>query len=483
MQPLILALFAAVFSLDYLALSHGVSSEVTLLAELLSLCAAIAFVGYSARTQSITLSLKYLIFFVVLGLHLVNGVIINATSPGAIVSGIRVYFKYAPFFLLPLVYCFSTRQVAGQLRFLLFLCLMQLPVAIYQRFFLYRSFMAGTGDVVRGTLPTSSFLSIVLICAIALVIAFYLKRLISLRMFLGLLLVLFIPTAINETKGTLILLPIALFAPLLFSSGGKSKRKQAMAFVAVAGVLFGGYVTVYNALYTQRSATEEEGIVSFFTDPQKIIRYLAPRTSGMVTREDDATVGRLDRIAMALNYLSRDPVKLLVGLGIGSVSKSPIEALSPDIEALSADISKWSGDPVGWESELQSGTGIAQIVWETGVLGLLLLYVFLYLVFRDARALSARDDNDGAIGLAWCAVVPIIALSYFYKDILPVNGIMYPFWYLTGYVVAQRFRHTAQAKPFPRRESIRRRTQWSPDTPQTTPTFRDLAPRLRDPQP
>jgi hypothetical protein len=486
MQLLMFVLFVVIFSVDHLAKIQVVGGEVTLIADFLSFVATIVVVGCIWRNQSIALSFKYVVIIAVAAVHLVNGIVINAVPSGALVAGIKLYCKYLPFFLLPLVYPFSERQISGQLRFLLFLCILQLPVAVFQRFFMYSDL--GTGDVVMGTLAASSFLSIVLICAIAVLTSFYIKRLITLPVFLMLLFLLFIPTTINETKGTLVLLPIALFVPLLLSNrSGPERRKQTFAFLMVGGLLFGGFVTAYNAFYGHRYAAEEgeEGsIITFLTDPKMIVRYLAPRTSGIITKEkgEEGPVGRVDQMVVAFDYLSYDPIQLFVGLGMGRITRSPVEDLSGDLDALAADIGARTGDTLGWQTaatEVESRVAVVHLLWETGIVGVLLLYLFLYMLFRDARALSTRDDLDGALGLAWCAIVPIVAIAYVYKDVLPVNGIMYPFWYFSGYVIAQRVRHSIASAPTLRTAPIlRRRTQWTPASAGSSRTFKDLSPRL-----
>ena len=56
----------------------------------------------------------------------------------------------------------------------------------------------------------SSMLSIFLICVVAVLMGMYLRKQITGKALAVLFLLLLIPTTINETKGTLVLLPIAL---------------------------------------------------------------------------------------------------------------------------------------------------------------------------------------------------------------------------------------------------------------------------------
>src|SRR6056297_3057268 len=178
MQTLMLSLFVVVFSLDYLANIAGmVHPLVTLAPELLSGVATLLLCGHLARTKRFDLHIKYVIFFALFGMHLLNGVIINETPTGAVVAGLRVYLKYLPFFFLPVVYEFTPRQLRVQMLLLLGLLVCQLPITVLQRFVFFPDY--ATGDVVRGTLTTGSFLSIILVSAISVLLGLYLKRIIS----------------------------------------------------------------------------------------------------------------------------------------------------------------------------------------------------------------------------------------------------------------------------------------------------------------
>jgi hypothetical protein len=126
-------------------------------------------------------------------------------------AGVRSYIKFLPFFLLPIVHRFTARQLQTQLVFLLMLALLQTPLAFYQRFVEFADSMH-TGDPVRGTLTTSSGMSMFLVCAIAGVVVAYLHGRLRLRTMLLIAAWLFAATTINETKATLLLLPVARYS-------------------------------------------------------------------------------------------------------------------------------------------------------------------------------------------------------------------------------------------------------------------------------
>src|SRR5690606_8850613 len=97
------------------------------------------------------------------------------------------------------------------------LLLVQVPLAVYQRFFSFQNKMH-TGDVVTGTVSGSHALSILLISCVSILAVLYLKRRLSLMPLLVATGFLLLPTMLNETKATLVMLPIAMLAPLFFIS-------------------------------------------------------------------------------------------------------------------------------------------------------------------------------------------------------------------------------------------------------------------------
>jgi hypothetical protein len=83
------------------------------------------------------------------------------------------------------------------------------------------------------------------------------------------------------------------------------------------------------------------------------------------------------------------------------------------------------------------------------VLGGIAWLAFFAMLFLDARFLSRLDDLSGSLGLAWTAIATIIFASLFYKHIITVNGLMYPFWLFTGHVLAEAFRERVRSGTLP----------------------------------
>jgi hypothetical protein len=431
MQVILFALFIAIFSLDYMARIAGIiHPAVSLVPELLSGVATLLVLARLVSTKRFDAHIKYLLFFLLFGLHLVNGMLINETPSGSVVAGLRIYLKYLPFFFVPIVYPLSARQMSGLFRLLTLILIAQLPLSLVQRFIWFPD--RATGDVVRGSLETGAFQSIVLVSAIAVCLGMYLKKVISGPAFGVLLALLFLPTTMNETKGTLILFPIACAAPLLLMEGRKLSRFVLM-MAGMGTCAFLAFSVIFT--YTQsRFVGHTDDILEFF-ERDRLAHYLAPQTAQLEISED--RYGRVDIVFVALEDITAQPTTALVGFGMGSATKAPIESFSGPLAQHYYDMGVLE-------------TAVPYILLETGLLGVLLWMAFFALLFRDAWVVSRHDDGLlGGLALGWLGVIPVILIAYFYKQIVPVNAIMYVFWFLSGAIVAARFRLASTGSAYP----------------------------------
>ena len=188
-------------------------------------------------------------------------------------------------------------------------------------------------------------------------------------------LLLFIPTTINETKGTLVLLPIAVMIPIWATRKQDSSRKPILPILLVAGVMFGGFVTIYDSFHGDRYEKVGGSVLDFFTS-ERLIRYVAPRTSEMVEEKEGKPLGRVDKLLIPIGILSKDPVQLFVGVGIGNVTRSPIKALS------SEEYAEYIGI---------SGMVIGAILWEFGIIGVILTFVIIVFFVYRCKAFEQKS--------------------------------------------------------------------------------------------
>src|SRR5688572_3499244 len=242
MRFIVLLMIASVMLAEYLTQEFSLPQPVAWLPEMVSLLAAVIVIvrGIQHRFQDV--DAKYFIVFGIMLLHIVAGVILNQMSPGVLFSGIRIYLKSLPFFFLPLVVKIEDRDLKWQLLLIAAICLIQLPIAWDQRM---ATVARGgiTGDETSGTLLISSVLSVFLCCTAAVAMAFYLRGRISLIALVTFLALTLPATMINETKGTLILLPIALLAPVIYlgKAPGAAKVKKTVLTLVLIGAFFAAF--------------------------------------------------------------------------------------------------------------------------------------------------------------------------------------------------------------------------------------------------
>ncbi|MEE9361246.1 MAG: hypothetical protein V3U92_01460 [Cellulophaga sp.] len=385
---------------------------------------AAAVVCIYATTMKHALSTKWGVFFFLYITVISIGIVLNAVSPGTLIGGIRSYFKFLPFFFLPIMYKFSDEQMGKQLKFLLFVSLMQGPLGIFQKFVQFG--IKSSGDRVTGTLTTAGQLPIFLACALALVTAFYLRNRINTKIYITFLFLLVVPTTLSESKTSVGFIPLAFLLPIYINakiSGQEKAAKKSMAIFIIFICTAVTFVAIYDHFAQYGRASRRGGLVSFFTSGTAE-RYI---NRGAANQIIITKIGYYDRIAIPLDRLSDDKFKLFFGLGIGNVQTSAIKSLSGKYSA--------EGEKYGVKS-----SAIALFLWEIGVLGVLAYFIFIYMVYIDAKKLSKSTGFNGIIGLGWCAALMVTFLSLFFKNPFIDNANGYLFWYLSGYVVAARYR-------------------------------------------
>lgn len=431
MHKLIIVLILSIFSLEYLSKQIGVIPRfVILVPEMISVCIMALVLAQIGASKTALFPKKYKIFLLFYLLSILLGVVINSVSPGPLIVGIRTHLKFLPLFMLPFAYSFSEREIRIQLALILALMMVQTPLAIYQRFFEPEG--ALTGDVVRGTIQSSGILTILMASGLAILMSLYLARKISKKSFFIFAPVIFLPMTINETKSSLLFIPIAIFGPLIMANTkGKFKDLVPVALIGVVALV--SFVTIYDVLVAPRWGY---GLMDFFSMEGRAERYLY---KGVDLGDNSQTIGRIDSYVLAVRVLSDDPLNLLFGLGIGNVS-------SPFLQSL-------EGEYYGEYAQYGPGiTALTQIIWETGLIGAILTFTFLYLVYRDTQILRRQNSFMGVIASGWAVVVVILVIVVPYMNFMNHNVVGYFFWYFSGVVAANRYQWLLRA----RRQRFRR---------------------------
>jgi hypothetical protein len=375
--------------------------------------------------KTVALNKKYVLFFSAFVIHVIIGIIVNQVPAGAIIAGLRMYFKFVPLFLLPAVYDFSDQQIKKQLKLLLLFAVLQCPLAIFQRLVQFRDFT--TGDVISGTFTAAPLLSIYMISAIAVLLGFFLNEEIKPKLFLMILAVLFIPTAINETKATMILLPIALIIPVLFAPRHKSKLKMVVMIWTLTAMLLVGFNFIYSQFYTKRS-----DVFEFYTsDEVETYCYTGIEADKVRVRDrrfgEDSEVGRIDAIIYAITENSDNLFRFVWGVGIGNASVSFSKFLAGDY---SEKYTRLGGKQ----------NALSHMLWEIGILGVILAFFPFYLIFFDAKVVRNTAGTSGALALGWIGVLAVLIMCIPYQNIITKNVISYLFCYISGFIAAKHCR-------------------------------------------
>jgi hypothetical protein len=299
----------------------------------------------------------------------------------------------------------------------------QSPLAAYQRFVQYAASMH-TGDPIRGMATSSSSLTLVMLGAIAVFVTLYLYRKIRLTVLLAVIAVYFLPTTLNETKGTVLILPIALLAPAFFMPRGLGAFRRMIPVAGIGTLALFAYVLVYNSLITYSQYGHSIG--SFFGKG-----YVEGYVYTGAAEGEGRYVGRVDSVDIALKTLSKDGLALAFGLGAGNVSTSSL----PGFDGAYASYYDRFGVDV---------TQVSYFLWEIGLVGLG-AYLFLYwIVFRDARFLAKTDGPFAIYGTVWATMLIIMTMALMYKAVFTINEIAYLFWFFSG--VVARNAHVARAE-------------------------------------
>lgn len=389
-----------------------------------------------ATQGAFKIPLKYMIVFFSFCYVAVAAAILNDVSGATTFGGIRSYFKYVPLFLMPFAYDYSVRDLNKHFVFFLVLAFLQIPTSLRQRFIVHAA--ERSGDVVTGTTDSSGTLTFFLIAIITMLIALLLGKRISAARALCLSGLFFVPTIINETKVTPILLLVGI-SSVVYSQRGQIKVSQLVPLVGAAVLMGAMFAGAYSALYaigarsggysevmTQESVPilgvggltgTRVDLNAFKAKQRKDIVGLPPTLI-----EEGTWVGRFDSLGMPFQaWFPNDMVHLALGLGIGNITST-----------------------FGGESEylfiklLLGGahTTLTQLIWECGIIGAALFVSFIVLVLRDALSVSSASRwHDFAAG--WAGVCVIFLVDCFYVSVFLVPTILAPFVFYSGLLVSK----------------------------------------------
>ncbi len=422
-----LFMILAVTTFDYLSKGDAfgrfalLPRQVAYVAEILGAVAAAYVLLMGARSGFRFVRPAYVFVFAALIVTILCGILANQVAPGVVFAGIRSYLRAVPWFLVPAVYAFSEGQVRTQLRLLLAIAILQSPLALEQTLNTMGRGFAFTGDFTTGTLLLSPTLSIFLVASACVAVAWVLRKRLTIAQFGVLFLLLLLPTTINETKVTVVLLPIGILLTMFVASEAQQRMRYFLVVVIMTAVFASAFVPIYNYLIQTREYDAPIGEI--LSDADRLERYLWSKKDVGVRGD----VGRVDTIIVSLRVVSRDPVYAAFGHGLGNASESALGA------GFSGKYAVIYGPFVT--------TTFGRLVTELGLVGLTLVVCVFLLIMRDAWVV-ARSGRDliGALAAAWVAVTALMLILVPYTELIGVTSVSFLFWYLSGLVAAARTR-------------------------------------------
>jgi hypothetical protein len=426
MQLLMLLLMTVVVTFQYLGTLDWIPNAARYSFEVIAAVLLLYVLVVGVRDRFRFIRAEYLLVFLTLIVVVICGLVLNSVAPGPMFMGMRSYLRVAPLFALPAVLAFTDQQIKTQLKLLLALAVLQIPIAVLQRSATL-AYGGVTGDLTSGTLIDSSFLSIYLIGGISFVTALRLRKLISVRTFIILFLLLVFPTAINETKATFLLLPLAFFVIYMVFAPPGMRLKNAVLAGGLVIMFAAIFVPIYDYLIQNRPGAPT--LVDFFTNEKQVDSYLGKDAQLGIT--GSKSVGRVDSIIVPLKTLMKDPAHLVFGYGIGNVSFS---TLGPEFVGQYFAV---------FQFFLQ--TTFTRLVLEIGLFGSCLVLLLYWMIFKDARIVAAHDQSFiGALALGWAGFTAVIVVANFYKELVGSDALSCLFWYYSGLIAAQRLRLASQ---------------------------------------
>lgn len=392
--------------MDYVYFVFGIGPRVmTWIPEFIAILLAISIPFNTATNKQINLPFRYSFLIFLYLAHLGVGLFLNDVTGWTVLAGLRIYTKFIPIFLIPIIYPFSERAFKRIILFVIALTVIQLPVVLIQRFVLYATTLSG--DRMGGTLghSTSGVLSIYLIIMISFFVAFYFKEKISLSTFILLAGASFIPITLNETKISFILLPIAFLIPAFFIRGKRKTIFRVLLVMVVLVISFIVFKGVYDHFATKRWGT---GIVGIVNDPHE--------SSEIIGR-------RLDPILYAFTKAPfKDTRFVFFGRGAGNASEGFTRRLS----------GKYLNEAVQYGSRMT----ITKLVMELGIFGTILFFLFPFFVFLDSARLCRQEGLSGAYSLGMLSFVTFFTLSTFYTFTIDSNVLIFFFFLAAGQLVS-----------------------------------------------
>jgi uncharacterized membrane protein YoaK (UPF0700 family) len=221
------------------------------------------------------------------------------------------------------------------------------------------------------------------------------------------------PTTINETKITIVLLPLVMLIPALFMPRGRRSFRKLVPVLVTGGVAAMSFLAVY-AYFAQ---FERGGmrLEDFFQDKKALELYLYNKAD----KQRATDLGRFDTLVFAMRRLEEDPLVFGFGVGAGNASQTSMKQFQGQYSKY------YRAYGVGY-------TQVGYWLWELGFAGLLAYLFVFFAAFRDAVFLARSESPLSAVGQTWATILVVLAIALGYASIFAIDILLYPFWFYTG---------------------------------------------------
>ncbi len=346
----------------------------------------------------------------------VLSLLVNFSSLDAAVMGLKTYFQMWPFLLGLVLVRWSPGVIRTIPRAMLLIVLLQLPFVVHQYVFLvplrYGLGTAPVGfqpvDIVAGTFGAhlygggaNAVLAAFMMMALACFAGLWKHGALTTLRAVALSLVTISPLLLNQTKVSVLYL-LLIFVVLFFRDVVKKPGTFVLAAISMTGLL----AVLMTAMIMTHGHLEERswrGLVDFTVESQQT-----------TIRERSGQFSELTRWT-ALTFWAEEhsranPVVTLIGHGPGA-SRVQEEGLSGAVDSLAKQ--RYNGLQIGY-------TAISALLWDTGIVGLVLTLGLFLSAFRSAGWISAhyrgRDPARAGLFDGLRAAIAVLALSLAHKD-------------------------------------------------------------------
>ena len=369
-----------------------------------------------ARWRRLPIPGKYIVLLILyLGIFLMSAVV-NKVDVGDLVGALVRFFGFLPYFMVGALVARERRAKRALGVVVLAIALCEVPLAVYQRLVMYSHL--STGDVVRGSFSSSAVLSLYMLAVSVYLVA----RVVvgdGRKTYLLAALLIFFPCTINETKGTVPLLILALGAMALLGVSRRKRFHVTAVIVPSMAVLLALYSLFYYIYWGHNIFTyyAEGGFMS------SLDKQVDPREGHQDSRKK---VGRVDAVRIAWDELKRND-KILFGFGPGNVTVFGIHPTRLQARSDSAKQEYYVNLGVRMNA-------IAFWLWNMGILGLALLVGFLVVVLKDSVRCATSLCGDKVLCAAWVGISVEALASLLYKHQLPHGILIVPHLLFSGMV-------------------------------------------------